>query len=206
VIIRTLGTLDYEKALTAMRDFTGQRSQNTEDELWILEHPPTYSMGLKTRTEHLPKNTPTIPLIQSDRGGQITYHGPGQIVTYALFDLSRMKLSVRETIRLLEKTTINLLSSLGIQAHGDAARPGVYVGQRKIASLGLKVRHGCSYHGVALNVDMDLKPFNEIETCGYPELDVTQLKDLNVNLPIKEVAQRWADQYLVSFSEPVVSG
>jgi lipoyl(octanoyl) transferase len=106
----------------------------------------------------------------------------------------------------LEKTAINLLSSLGIQAHGDAARPGVYVGQRKIASLGLKVRHGCSYHGVALNVDMDLKPFNEIETCGYPELDVTQLKDLNVNLPIKEVAQRWADQYLVSFSEPVVSG
>lgn len=206
MIIRTLGTLDYEKALTAMRDFTAQRSQNTEDELWILEHPPTYSMGLKTRTEHLPKNTSTIPLIQSDRGGQITYHGPGQIVTYALFNLSRMKLSVRETIRLLEKTAINLLSSLGIQAHGDAARPGVYVGQRKIASLGLKVRHGCSYHGVALNVDMDLKPFNEIETCGYPELDVTQLKDLNVNLPIKEVAQRWADQYLVSFSEPVVSG
>ena len=206
MIIRTLGTLDYEKALTAMRDFTAQRSQNTEDELWILEHPPTYSMVLKTRTEHFPKNTPTIPLIQSDRGGQITYHGPGQIVTYALFDLSRMKLSVRETIRLLEKTAINLLSSLGIQAHGDAARPGVYVGQRKIASLGLKVRHGCSYHGVALNVDMDLKPFNEIETCGYPELDVTQLKDLNVNLPIKEVAQRWADQYLVSFSEPVVSG
>ena len=203
IIFKSLGVVDYKTTFNDMKNRLAK--ENLTNEIWLLEHPKIFTLGTAAKKEHIidPKD---IPVFQSDRGGEVTYHGPGQIVTYALFDLSRMKLSVRETIRLLEKTAINLLSSLGIQAHGDAARPGVYVGQRKIASLGLKVRHGCSYHGVALNVDMDLKPFNEIETCGYPELDVTQLKDLNVNLPIKEVAQRWADQYLVSFSEPVVSG
>lgn len=186
-----------------MREFTLRRAQKEEDELWVVEHPPVYTMGLKTKPEHLPQVSQPIPLVQSDRGGQITYHGPGQIIIYALFDLRRLKLSVREAVRLLEQTVINLLLSLGISAIGDEARPGVYVQGKKIASLGLKVRNGCSYHGVALNVDMDISPFEQINPCGYANQSVTQLKDLDVNLSIDEISQRWVDQFLVSFGDKI---
>ena len=184
MIIKTIGLIDYEESLQRMREFTLRRSQKEEDELWIVEHPPVYTMGLKTKPEHLPQVRQRIPLVQSDRGGQITYHGPGQIIIYALLDLRRLKLSVREAVRLLEQTVINLLLSLGINAIGDEARPGVYVQGKKIASLGLKIRNGYSYHGVALNVDMDISPFEQINPCGYANLSVTQLKDLDVNLSI----------------------
>jgi lipoyl(octanoyl) transferase len=201
VIIKTLGLLSYDESLENMRRFTRDRSELTEDELWLTEHPPTYTLGLKTKAEHILNHDHRIPLIQSDRGGQITYHGPGQIVAYTLLDLRRLNLTVRKAVRLLEQTTINLLSSLGIVAFGDNARPGVYVNGKKIASLGLKIRNGCSYHGIALNVDMDLKPFDNINPCGYPDLNVTQLKELNVNLSIDEVRQLWVDQFILSFSD-----
>jgi lipoyl(octanoyl) transferase len=201
VIIKTLGLVSYDESLENMRRFTRDRSELTEDELWLTEHPPTYTLGLKTKAEHILNHDHKIPLIQSDRGGQITYHGPGQIVAYTLLDLRRLNLTVRKAVRLLEQTTINLLSSLGIVAFGDKARPGVYVNGKKIASLGLKIRNGCSYHGIALNVDMDLKPFDNINPCGYPDLNVTQLKELNVNLSIDEVRQLWVDQFILSFSD-----
>ena len=200
MIIKTLGLVSYDESLENMRRFTRDRSELTEDELWLTEHPPTYTLGLKTKAEHILNHDHKIPLIQSDRGGQITYHGPGQIVAYTLLDLRRLNLTVRKAVRLLEQTTINLLSSLGIVAFGDKARPGVYVNGKKIASLGLKIRNGCSYHGIALNVDMDLKPFDNINPCGYPDLNVTQLKELNVNLSIDEVRQLWVDQFILSFS------
>jgi lipoyl(octanoyl) transferase len=201
VIIKTLGLVSYDESLENMRRFTRDRSELTEDELWLTEHPPTYTLGLKTKAEHILNHDHKIPLIQSDRGGQITYHGPGQIVAYTLLDLRRLNLTVRKAVRLLEQTTINLLSSLGIVAFGDNVRPGVYVNGKKIASLGLKIRNGCSYHGIALNVDMDLKPFDNINPCGYPDLNVTQLKELNVNLSIDEVRQLWVDQFILSFSD-----
>ena len=203
MIIKTIGLIDYEESLQRMREFTLRRSQKEEDELWIVEHPPVYTMGLKTKPEHLPQVSQPIPLVQSDRGGQITYHGPGQIIIYALLDLRRLKLSVREAVRLLEQTVINLLLSLGINAIGDEARPGVYVQGKKIASLGLKIRNGYSYHGVALNVDMDISPFEQINPCGYANQSVTQLKDLDVNLSIDEISQRWVDQFLVSFGDKI---
>ena len=201
MIIKTIGLIDYEESLQRMREFTLRRAQKEEDELWIVEHPPVYTMGLKTKPEHLPQVRQRIPLVQSDRGGQITYHGHGQIIIYALLDLRRLKLSVREAVRLLEQTVINLLLSLGINAIGDEARPGVYVQGKKIASLGLKIRNGYSYHGVALNVDMDISPFEQINPCGYANLSVTQLKDLDVNLSIDEISQRWVDQFLVLFGD-----
>jgi lipoyl(octanoyl) transferase len=201
VIIKTLGLVSYDESLENMRRFTRDRSELTEDELWLTEHPPTYTLGLKTKAEHILNHDHKIPLIQSDRGGQITYHGPGQIVAYTLLDLRRLNLTVRKAVRLLEQTTINLLSSLGIVAFGDNVRPGVYVNGKKIASLGLKIRNGCSYHGIALNVDMDLKPFDNINPCGYPDLNVTQLKELNVNLSVDEVRQLWVDQFILSFSD-----
>ena len=200
MIIKTLGLVSYDESLENMRRFTRDRSELTEDELWLTEHPPTYTLGLKTKAEHILNPDHKIPLIQSDRGGQITYHGPGQIVAYTLLDLRKLNLTVRKAVRLLEQTTINLLSSLGIVAFGDNARPGVYVNGKKIASLGLKIRNGYSYHGVALNVDMDLKPFDNINPCGYPDLNVTQLKELDVNLSIDEVRQLWANQFILSFS------
>ena len=201
MIIKTIGLIDYEESLQRMREFTLRRSQKEEDELWIVVHPPVYTMGLKTKPEHLPQVRQRIPLVQSDRGGQITYHGPGQIIIYALLDLRRLKLSVREAVRLLEQTVINLLLSLGINAIGDEARPGVYVQGKKIASLGLKIRNGYSYHGVALNVDIDISPFEQINPCGYANLSVTQLNDLDVNLSIDEISQRWVDQFLVLFGD-----
>ena len=203
MIIKTIGLIDYEESLQSMREFTLRRSQKEEDELWIVEHPPVYTMGLKTKPEHLPQVRQRIPFVQSYRGGQITYHGPGQIIIYALLDLRRLKLSVREAVRLLEQTVINLLLSLGINAIGDEARPGVYVQGKKIASLGLKIRNGYSYHGVALNVDMDISPFEQINPCGYANLSVTQLKDLDVNLSIDEISQRWVDQFLVLFGDKI---
>ena len=200
MIIKTLGLLAYEESLEKMKRFTLDRSKLTEDELWLVEHPPTYTLGLKTKPEHVLNHGHEIPLIQSDRGGQITYHGPGQIIAYTLLDLRRLNLTVRKTVRLLEQVTINLLSSLGIVGYGDDARPGVYVKGKKIASLGLKIKNGCSYHGVALNVDMDLKPFDNINPCGYDDLRVTQLKELNVNLSVEEVQQLWINQFILSFS------
>jgi len=175
-----MGVVDYLPTLLAMRDFTARRTAATPDELWLLQHPPVYTLGVAARPRHLPRVDNGIPLLKTDRGGQITYHGPGQPVIYLLLDMQRRALTVRPLVRLMENAVIDLLAHYGIAACGSADAPGVYVGKAKIAALGLRIRNGCCYHGVALNVDMDLNPFKAIDPCGYPGLDVTQLRDLGI--------------------------
>jgi len=170
--IKTLGRMDYEPALRAMRDFTFHRSEATEDEIWMLEHPPVYTLGQGAPAVSVDGG---IPVVRSDRGGQITYHGPGQIVLYALVDLARRGIKVKRFVWLLEQAVIDLLGGRGER---KAAAPGVYVEGAKIAALGIRVSRGRAYHGLALNVDMDLAPFAAIDPCGFPGLAVTQTRDL----------------------------
>lgn len=179
--VRQLGRVEYLPTLAAMRDFTARRDAETPDELWVLEHPPVYTVGQAGRTDHFPRGS-SIPVVRTDRGGQITYHGPGQAVVYLLVDLRRRGLTVRELVRRIEASVIALLVDHGVVGERRAGAPGVYVDGAKIAALGLRVRHGCSYHGVALNVDMELAPYTDIDPCGYPGLRVTQLADLGVRL------------------------
>ena len=184
-IVRVLGRKDYEPTWRAMQAFTAARTPATPDELWLTEHPPVYTLGLAGRREHLLRDR-GIPVIQVDRGGQITYHGPGQLVVYLLCDLKRSRLGVRAMVRSIEAAVVECLDSQGISAYGRPDAPGVYVRcggvESKIAALGLKVRNGCTYHGLALNVAMDLAPFGDIDPCGFPGLAVTQLADFGVNL------------------------
>jgi len=162
-----------------MQDFTARRTAETPDEIWLLEHPPVYTLGLNGKPEHLPRDT-DIPVIKIDRGGQITYHGPGQVVAYLLIDLKRRGYGVRELVSRMERAVIEVLADYGVMAEARKDAPGVYVDGKKIAALGLRIKHGCSYHGLALNVDMDLAPFAAINPCGYPGLEVTQTRDLNI--------------------------
>ena len=172
-VIRQLGLRDYEPTWEAMRRFTAERGAATPDELWQLEHPPVYTVGVAARPEHFPKAS-AIPLVHTDRGGQITYHGPGQAIVYALVDLGRRRLTVRGMVSLLEQAVVDVLAARGVEAQTKPGAPGVYVAGAKIAALGLRVRRGSCYHGVALNVAMDLAPFSDIDPCGYPGLAVTQ--------------------------------
>ncbi|MCG6877063.1 MAG: lipoyl(octanoyl) transferase LipB [Betaproteobacteria bacterium] len=179
--VRQLGRVEYLPTVDAMREFTAARGPGTPDELWVLEHPPVYTLGQASRAEHLPRRS-AIPVVRTDRGGQITYHGPGQAIVYVMVDLSRHRLTVRELVRRIEESVMELLAAHGIAADRRAGAPGVYVNGAKVAALGLRVRHGRSYHGVALNVDMDLAPYTDIDPCGYPGLSVTQIADLGVRL------------------------
>jgi len=178
VVIRSLGRTDYEATWRAMRAFTDARDAATPDEIWLTEHPPVYTLGLSGRREHLLRDS-GIPVLKVDRGGQITYHGPGQLIAYTLFDLKRARLGVRDMVRRIEASVVQWLDSVGISAYGKGSAPGVYVatglGEAKIAALGLKVRNGCTYHGLAVNIAMDLAPFADIDPCGFPGLAVTQL-------------------------------
>ncbi len=178
-VIRRLGLQAYAPVWRDMQRFTDERDAATPDELWWVEHPPVFTVGLNGKAEHL-LNPDGIDVIQVDRGGQVTYHGPGQVVLYLLVDLRRRGLGVRALVNLMEQAVIALLADHGITARARQDAPGVYVDGAKIASLGLRVRRGCSYHGLALNVDMDLEPFRRINPCGYPGLAVTQLRDLGV--------------------------
>jgi lipoyl(octanoyl) transferase len=178
--VHKLGRVDYEPTWHAMQEFTAGRAADSTDELWLLEHPPVYTLGVAGRAEHLPRAANGIPVIQTDRGGQITYHGPGQIVLYLLLDLRRRGLAVRPLVRLMEMAVIDLLAAYGIIAAGSPEAPGVYVNGAKIAALGLRIRNGCCYHGLAFNVDMDLSPFHVIDPCGYSGLAVTQARDLGM--------------------------
>jgi lipoyl(octanoyl) transferase len=178
--VRKLGLADYEPTWRAMQDFTATRGAATPDELWLLQHPPVYTLGIAGKSEHLPRVDNGIPVIKIDRGGQITYHGPGQIVVYLLLDMRRRGLSVRPLVRMMERAVIDLLADYGMAAHGRNEAPGVYVGDAKIAALGLRIKHGCCYHGLALNADMDLSPFHAINPCGYPALEVTQTRNLGI--------------------------
>lgn len=177
VLIRRLGDCDYQQTLGNMRSFTDARTPDTQDELWLLEHPPVFTQGLAGRSEHL-LATGDIPVVQVDRGGQVTYHGPGQWVVYLMLDLRRRHLGVRALVDLIEQSLVATLEHFGIQAAPDPKAPGVYVNGQKIASLGLRVRRGCSYHGLALNVAMDLEPFTRINPCGYAGLQVTSMRSL----------------------------
>ena len=171
-----LGRRDYLPVFQAMRDFNDRRTADTEDELWIVEHNPVFTQGLAGKAEHLLVRD-DIPVVQIDRGGQITYHGPGQLVVYTMIDFKRRKTSVRRIVSALENSIIATLAAYGIAAAADPQRPGVYVGGKKIASLGLRIKNGAVYHGLALNVDMDLTPFTHINPCGYAGLQMTQIAD-----------------------------
>ena len=179
--VRRLGRVEYAPTFAAMQEFTATRTAETADELWIVAHPPVFTLGQAGKPEHLLRDI-GIPLVQIDRGGQVTYHGPGQVVIYLLLDLNRRQLKVRELVRHIEQAVIDLLAAHGVTAERHANAPGVYVAGAKIAALGLRIRRGCSYHGVALNVQMDLSPFAAINPCGYPGLAVTQTHDLGLTL------------------------
>ncbi|EPO7805189.1 MULTISPECIES: lipoyl(octanoyl) transferase LipB [Enterobacter] len=175
ILVRHLGIQPYEPVSQAMHDFTDMRDDTTPDEIWLVEHMPVFTQGQAGKAEHL-LMTGDIPVIQSDRGGQVTYHGPGQQVMYVLLNLKRRKLGVRELVTLLEQTVVNTLAEYGIDAHPRADAPGVYVGEKKICSLGLRIRKGCSFHGLALNINMDLTPFQRINPCGYAGMEMTQMR------------------------------
>ena len=177
LVIRRLGVVEYEPTWRAMQAFTAVRNVDTPDEFWVLEHPPVYTQGQAGRPEHLLHAT-DIPVIRIDRGGQITYHGPGQLVIYTLVDLMRRGYGIRELVRRMEQAVIDMLGVAGVIGERTTGAPGVYVSGSKIAALGLRVKHGCTYHGLALNVDMDLAPFSAINPCGLPGLAVTQCRDL----------------------------
>lgn len=186
--VRRLGTRDYQPVWRAMQEYTERRGADSADELWLVEHPPVFTVGLNGKPEHL-LAPGDIPVVQIDRGGQVTYHGPGQLVIYPLLDLRRLKLGVRQLVTSLEQAVIDLLGDYGITAVGRRDAPGVYVDGAKIAALGLRVRRGCSYHGLSLNVAMDLEPFARINPCGYPDLRVTQLSALAGPVEMAAVAQ-----------------
>lgn len=179
VITRQLGQTNYEKTLQAMQAFTQARTPETPDELWLTEHDSVYTLGLNRKGVRLPQNN--IPLVLVDRGGKITYHGIGQVVIYLLIDLKRRGLNIRQLVNMMENSIIRLLADSGMQAYAEKDAPGVYVEGAKIASLGLRIKNQCSYHGLSLNVDMDLNPFAAIDPCGYQGLRVTQTKDLGMS-------------------------
>ena len=190
-IIHSLGLVEYQPTWDAMRRFTAERTPDGQipgarDEIWLVQHPPTYTQGQAGKPQHLLRPA-GIPVVKVDRGGQITYHGPGQIVAYLLLDLRRWKINVRELVRLMERAVIDLLGEYGVAAQGREDAPGVYVGDAKIAALGLKIKHGCCYHGLALNVDMDLTPFANINPCGQAGLRVTQCCELGITAGIEEL-------------------
>lgn len=197
---RYLGIVDYSATWQAMKDFTAHRTDYTPDEIWLLQHPPVYTQGIAGRPEHLLYRN-DIPVIKTDRGGQITFHGPGQLIAYLLLDLRRLKLNVRELVRKMEGAVIDLLREYRIDAEGRIDAPGVYVSNAKIASLGLKIKNGCCYHGIALNVDMDLTPFSAINPCGYAGLRITQTKDLGIDDEMKVLGQKMIEKLQIKLAE-----
>lgn len=190
LLARHFGRLDYARTWHDMQSFTDSRSADTPDEVWFLQHTPVFTLGRNAKPEHL-HDTGDIPVIQVDRGGQVTYHGPGQLIVYTLLDLTRRQLGVQSLVRMLEQAVIDLLATHGLVATRRDKAPGVYVDGRKIAALGLRVRRGCCFHGLSLNVDMDLTPFSMINPCGYPGLQVTQLANLGVTEPLEEITRQF---------------
>jgi lipoyl(octanoyl) transferase len=186
-IVRRLGRVEYEPTWRAMQRFTDERGPDSADEIWLLEHPPVFTLGMNAAREHVlvPGD---IPVVQIDRGGQVTYHGPGQLVVYPLIDLRRARMGVRDLVTGLERAVIDYVATLGVRAEARPRAPGVYVDGRKLASIGIRVRRGASYHGLALNVNMDLAPFSRINPCGYAGLEMTQVAALSAVSSVEEVA------------------
>lgn len=188
--IRALGYQDYEPVWRAMQAFTEQRDEKTADEIWFTEHPPVFTLGMNASREHvlLPGD---IPIVQIDRGGQVTYHGPGQLMVYPLIDVRRARISVRDLVCALEKSVIRLAAQFSIEAHGRRDAPGVYVGETKLASIGLRIRRGASFHGMALNVNVDLEPFSRINPCGFENLQMTDLNRLGASGTLDDMRRRF---------------
>ncbi|RJT19109.1 lipoyl(octanoyl) transferase LipB [Buttiauxella izardii] len=201
--IRQLGLQPYEPVSRAMHEFTDTRDENTADEIWLVEHERVFTQGQAGKAEHVlvPGD---IPVIQSDRGGQVTYHGPGQQVMYVLLNLKRRKLGVRELVTVLEQTVVKTLAELNIEAYPRADAPGVYVDGRKICSLGLRIRKGCSFHGLALNIDMDLSPFLRINPCGYAGLEMTQVSALRPGISLNDVQPLLINKFIELLNHPPV--
>lgn len=189
MIVRYLGNQEYTPCWQRMQRFTDTRGPATPDELWCVEHQPVFTQGQAGKAEHL-LAPGDIPVVQVDRGGQVTYHGPGQLVMYVLLDLKRHKLGVRQLVSLLEQSIIDFLNSFGVSAYPKKDAPGVYVSEQKIASIGLRIRKGCSFHGLALNVDADLSPFNRINPCGYAGLSMVNCSDWSINLTCDQAARQ----------------
>jgi lipoyl(octanoyl) transferase len=202
LLVRTLGQVDYAPTFAAMQAFTSTRTDATDDEIWLCEHPPVFTQGLAGKPEHLLSDI-GIPVVQIDRGGQITYHGPGQVVAYLLIDLKRRPYKVREMVQRIEEAVIDLLSGYGVCAERRLGAPGVYVGTAKIAALGLRVKNSCSYHGVSLNVKLDLRPYAAINPCGYPGMAVTQLHDLCGEGDTVVVGAQFAAQLVTQLDLPL---
>ena len=196
--IRFLGLQPYQLIFNKMQQFTKERTTDTVDELWLLEHFPVYTQGQAGKKEHILRNN-NIPIIQSDRGGQITYHGPGQLVGYILIDIRRKHLGIRTLVNQLELVIIEVLNSFNITAHSSCDAPGVYVGGQKIASIGLRVKNGCTYHGIAINVSMNLQPFLDINPCGFVKLQMTQIQFFKQDIDINEVRQKFVSIFLNNF-------
>ena len=197
--IKFLGTADYQATWHAMQAFTAQRDAETDDEIWLLQHPPVYTQGLAGKPEHL-LISPSIPVVKTDRGGQITYHGPGQIVAYVLFDLKRKGIGVKELVKRIEQSIIDVLGEFEVHAERKIGAPGVYVYGAKIAALGLRVKNGRSFHGLALNVAMDLSPYNAINPCGYAGLQVTDLAVQGVRASMDDVMAALSKQLITQLS------
>ncbi len=198
MITRNLGLKQYQPVWDEMKRFTAERGEQAEDELWVLEHFPVYTQGQAGKAEHV-LNPHAIPIVQTDRGGQVTYHGPGQLVAYVLMDIRRRNLGIRTLVCHLEKIIIDVLKDYNIQAHTTCGAPGVYVNGQKIASIGLRVKNGCTYHGIALNVDMDLQPFSGINPCGYATLQMTQIKNYTDNATMGQVSKQLITHFLQVF-------
>jgi lipoyl(octanoyl) transferase len=192
ISVKYLGVTCYQPIWQAMKDFTDARDQSSSDELWITEHVPVFTQGQNGKPEHL-FDTGDIPVIQIDRGGQVTYHGPGQLVLYCLLDLNRLGLGVRSLVTRIELSIIEFLASYGIESRARKDAPGVYVDAAKISALGLRIRKGCCYHGLSLNIDMDLTPFSGINPCGFEGLAVTQMMDFGVTLDVEQAGRELAD-------------
>ncbi len=194
--IKQLGLQDYPPIWQAMQDFTQQRDKDTRDEVWIVEHLPVFTLGRNGKRKHI-LDAGNIPIIPIDRGGQVTYHGPGQLVIYLLIDLKRRKMGVRQFVTHIENAIINFLAAYDINATNDPKAPGVYVNHQKIAALGLRISKGCTSHGLSLNIDMDLEPFKRINPCGYKGLKVTQCKDLGIEKSMTQIAHELTQYLLV---------
>ena len=199
LIVRDLGIDEYSAVFHKMRDFTQQRTNNTIDEFWCLQHPAVFTLGANADQKHILSRS-DIPIIQSDRGGQVTFHSLGQIIIYILIDLKRKKIGIKTLVEKIELALIHLLRDFNLQAQARSDAHGVYVNDAKVASLGLRVRNGCSYHGLALNVDMDLLPFTMINPCGYPELRVTQLKDLGVHEELSRITDKLIEKLCIELN------
>ena len=196
--VRTLGLTPYHTVWEEMKRFTCERNEHTIDELWLLEHPPVYTQGQAGKVEHV-LNARNIPIVQTDRGGQITYHGPGQLVAYILMDIRRRNMGIRTLVCQLEQLLITLLSNFDITGQTRCGAPGVYADEKKIASIGLRVKNGCTYHGIALNVAMDLNPFSGINPCGYAQLQMTQIQDYITDINVEHVRKRFIQDFLTIF-------